>query len=343
MNFDTTEVIAIFDVGTSWKRFQLFDTRLNSIHLEEKLIDEIRGDDGELCNNLPLISEWMRASLEKVAGDSLYTIRAVNVAGIDQCLEALADTLTKLVDGLFHDQKPYAGEGILNTAASLLPYLAGTDKPFIMASTGSWCTFINPFDKEPYTDEQLCDGTRFYLDTGSRMLKASRFLLGEIHDTNVIMLDDHFGVTGELYKTIKIRNKKISNIEARRRGRVFFRHGIPEGGADHGADLSRFLTYADAYHQMMYDLVDECLEAYRQVEITGEDTGILYVTGGFARNDSFIRILAARLPEMRVYTSTIEHATALGAAIDVWQEVFNTELPALFLGLKAILLRDDQE
>ena len=72
-----------------------------------------------------------------------------------------------------------------------------------------------------------------------------------------------------------------------------------------------------------------------------DTTEIIYVTGGFARNDTFVRILAARLPEKRVYASTIENATALGAAMEVYAEAFDGALPPVYLGLKAILLRDE--
>ena len=101
------------------------------------------------------------------------------------------------------------------------------------------------------------------------------------------------------------------------------------------------MTYADAYHQMMYDLVDECLGSLRDIVNETDTTEILYVTGGFALNDTFVRILAQRLPDKRVYASTIEYATALGAAIDVYSDAFDAGLPPLYLGLKAILLRDE--
>ncbi|MCK7541545.1 MAG: hypothetical protein MZV63_67010 [Marinilabiliales bacterium] len=69
-------------------------------------------------------------------------------------------------------------------------------------------------------------------------VKTSRALLGEIHDLNVARLDDRFGVTGELFKTIKIKSKKIKKMLAGRHGRIFFRHGMPEGYVDNDANLS---------------------------------------------------------------------------------------------------------
>ena len=341
MEYDLTDVIAVFDIGRSWKRFQLFDRSLNALHTEEKIIGEIPNAEGRPGDDLPVIEEWILSCLTSVSGRDLYRITVVTVTGIDSSLRPLQDAVSKMIKVLPDGLRPTSCHVINSTTASLIPYLKGSDRPFILASTGTRCTFMNPSHTGSTDSDTTDDGIHSVISADGKRISSSRFLLGEIHDLNVTMLDDHFGVTGELYKTIKIKHKKIEKIQANRRGRVFFRHGIPEGFADHDADLSHFLTYADAYHQMMYDLVDECLGAYRQVVSDDDDTEIIYVTGGFARNDTFVRILAARLPDKRVYASTIENATALGAAMEVYTGAFEAVLPPVYLGLKAILLRDE--
>lgn len=232
------------------------------------------------------------------------------------------------------------GIGIHDSSASLVPYLKSTDRPFILVSTGTWCIFMNPFNSEPLTADQLRRDTLCYMSIDSQQVKASRIFLGHIHDMNVSRLDDHFGVTGELYKTIKIKSKKIGKLLASRHGRIFFRHGIPQGYVDEQADLSHFLTYADAYHQMICDLVDICMESWRLIIPADDKTEIVYVTGGFARNDTFVRILAARLPDKRVYASQLENSTALGAAITIYEIAVDRSLPPVYLGLKAIIDND---
>lgn len=341
MDFDLTDVIAVFDIGRTWKRFQLFDRSLNALHTEEKIIGELIDADGLPGDDLPALEEWMQSCLNSVTGRDLYRITDATVAGNDSSLGPLQDAVTKMIKVLPEELRPSSCHVINNTTASLIPYLRGSDRPFILASTGTWCTFMNPSHPGSTDSDMTDDGIHSVISADGKRITSSRFLLGEIHDSNVTMLDEHFGVTGELYKTIKIKHKKIEKIQANRRGRAFFRHGITEGFADHDADLSHFLTYADAYHQMMYDLVDECLGAYREVVADDDTTEIIYVTGGFARNDTFVRILAARLPEKRVYASTIENATALGAAMEVYAEAFDGALPPVYLGLKAILLRDE--
>ncbi len=336
-----TDVIAVFDIGRTWKRFDLFDRGLHPLVTTEKIIPETTDREGHPCEDLSAIESWVRGSITGVTGGGIYNIRAVRIAGAEECLPVLENAVSALLKTAGADNGPVKCSSINSTTASLIPYLRGSDKPFILVSTGTWCAFMNPFDSGPFEREPENEEIRGLMAVGNLKVKYSRFHLGEIHDRNVTMLDDQFGVTGELYKTIKIKNKKIEKIRANRRGRVFFRHGIPEEYADTSADLSHFLTYADAYHQMMYDLVDECLGSFRDIVNENDTTEILYVTGGFARNDTFVRILAARLPDKRVYASTIEYATALGAAIDAYPDAFDSELPPLYLGLKAILLRDE--
>jgi len=453
------DVIAIFDVGKTNKKFLLFDAGLNIVHNEEKLFAEIRDDDGFESDDIKAIELWMRSRLTDVIQLEDYRVRALNFTSYGASLMHLDDrgnTVTPLYnylkpmpDGVlegFYEawggveefsrvtaspalgmlnsglqllwlkkMKPAlfsriattlhlpqylsylftgrtvseftsvgchtavwdfermqyhpwlraenielpqpvtssgvsdvsiegltvrAGIGLHDSSASLIPYLKSSDKPFILVSTGTWCIIMNPFNTEPLTSEQLSNDTICNLGINRQQVKSARLFLGHIHDMNVARLDDRFGVTGELYKTIKIKSKKIGKMLASRHGRIFFRHGIPPGYVDEQADLSHFLTYADAYHQMVCDLVDVCMESFRLIIPADDKTELVYITGGFARNDTFVRILAARLPDKQVYASQVDNATALGAAITVYESAFGTSLPPVYLGLKAIIDND---
>jgi len=332
MDLTRTDVIAAFDIGRSWMKFHLFDKSLHPLLSEEKLSAEPAGTTGRSSDDFKAVEQWMQSCLSRVVSSELYSVRRLTLAAGDDSLAELEQIVLKTAGSVIPGSTVFNGTGMSSEVASLVPYLKGSDRPFILVSTGTRCTFMNPFDTDQAAGGQAVKGIK---------VRSSQFNLGEIHDRNVMLLDEHFGVTGELYKTIKIKHKKVGKIEANRHGRVFFRHGIPGNLADSTANLSHFLTYADAYHQMMYDLVDESLGAYRKIITPDDITEIVYVTGGFARNDTFTRILAARLPEKRVYASTIEYATALGAAMTAYGEAFDTDLPPVYLGLKAILLRDE--
>jgi hypothetical protein len=292
----SVEVIAIFDVGKTNKKFLLFDSGLNMVHGEEKIFDEIYDDDGFACEDNEAIEAWRRSCLTAVVKGGKYIINA---------------------DIEIHD-----------ISTSLVPYLKGTKEQFILVSTGKWCIFINPFNTGPLT---LC-----CLSINQKQVKSSRFFLGHIHDKNVERLNKYFGVPDELYKTIKIRDIKIWKLLLNKQGRIFFRNGIPADYVDNEVDMSQFLTFADAYHQMMFDLVDVGMESLRLILPADDKTEVVYISGGFARNDTFVRLLAARLPDKRVFTSEINDASALGAAMEVYDRAFGVNMPPVYLGLKSI-------
>ncbi len=336
-----TDVIAVFDIGASLKRFQLFDWSLNAVETEEKIIGDAWGDPEGCPEDIPAVAAWMEECLSRAAASTLYGIRAVNIASGNDCLPGLGDVLAAVTARLPDGERMVTGPGISNALASLVPYLKGAGEPIIMLSTGVRCTFIRSSDPERHFRELAFSDTGHPPEITGKETVSLPFPLGEIHDRNVEMLDERFGVTGELYKTIRIRQKKIVRMEAGGGGRVFFRNGIPEGLADRQADLTGFLTYADAYHRMMYDLVDEYLGTFREFISNDQLAEIVYVTGGFALNESFVRILASRLPGKRVYASTITNATALGAAMVLYRRLYENEMPPPFLGLKAVLLLDE--
>lgn len=352
------DVIAIFDLGTASSRLFLFDQGLNVVYTEEKPVAAIFGKEGitgdgavtgngaavgveaeagdraVTGNEAEAISAWMRSSLGTVIHSGDYNVRAVNTVQHGPASGSVVHDLT--VKGL--TVKPR--EPLHESYASMVPYLKETKEQFIMVATGTWCVFMNPFNTEAPPDEETGNNAPGYMSFNGRQIKSSRLFLGHIHDMNVARLDDRFGVTGELFKTIKIKSKKIRRLLASRHGRIFFRHGVPPGYVDDQADLSHFLTYADAYHQMVCDLVDVSMESFRLVIPDDDKTEIVYITGGFARNDTFVRILAARIPDKRVFASQIDNPSALGAAIDAYESAFGNDLPPVYLGLKAIIDND---
>lgn len=320
------EVIAIFDIGKSRQQFLLFDEWLNVVHAEEETYGGMSDDDGFAPEDNAAIEAWMRSCLNAVVKDEKYIINALNSA---TCRPDLVHTR-------FEGHIKINGTGMTDTAAALVPYLRGTKEQFILISTGKWCTFMNPFNTGPLTAENQHGDAMDYLSIDQKHVVTSLLNLGYIHDRNVERLNDHYGVTDELYKTIKNRSKTLGRMLAGKQGRVFFRHGVPGGYVDSEVNLSHFLTFADAYHQLIFDLVDVCMESIRLILAPGDKTEIAYITGGFAGNDSFAHTLAARLPRKRVFTSEISDSSALGAAMTVYENAFEKEIPPVYLGLKAI-------
>ena len=118
---------------------------------------------------------------------------------------------------------------------------------------------------------------------------------------------------------------------------MFFRQGVPADYVDTAVNPGSFLTFDEAYHRLMYDLTDLAMESLSLVIPADDQSDVVYISGGFARNEIFTRLLASRLPGKKVYTSEMDNATALGAAMVVYHSAFGTNRPAIDLGLKRIV------
>lgn len=71
-------VIAIFDVGKTNKKLFLFDEQYQIVHEETVRIADTKDDDGDACDDVHALTEWINASLNRVTTDARYSIRAIN-------------------------------------------------------------------------------------------------------------------------------------------------------------------------------------------------------------------------------------------------------------------------
>lgn len=84
----------------------------------------------------------------------------------------------------------------------------------------------------------------------------------------------------------------------------------------------------------MIDLTRMSIESFDLVLAKDDQSKNIYISGGFARNEIFVKIIATKYPDKKVYTSAVDNASALGAAILAWKEISPEKLPELDLGLK---------
>ncbi len=232
-----------------------------------------------------------------------------------------------------------AGVGIHDSSASLAPYILMASEPFILISTGTWCISMNPFNKEPLTAEQLKQDCLCFLGVHGKPVKSSRFFLGRIHDLNVELLEEHFFADEEAYKKVDPGPGIIRELwESGEEGQLFFRNGIPVGLVELGVDCGRFGSFEDAYSRMMVDLSRQVVQAIGLVRAENDSTKHLYITGGFARNPIFRTILCLAFPDKQVYTSEVDNASSLGAALVMADKIWEGAASHHDLGLREIFV-----
>lgn len=226
------------------------------------------------------------------------------------------------------------GIGIHDSSASLAPYLTASKGKFILLSTGTWCINMNPFNYEKLTAEQLDRDCLCYLSVNRQPVKSSRIFLGHMHETAVEMINNHFRTTDDFYKSVKFDIELVKILRAKYAGdkRAFFDSGPASREFKDKIDLYDFKSYDEAYHQLMIELCDLTCESIKLIIPEYDETENIYITGGFSRNEIFVRLLAQAFPSKRVFTSVINNSTALGAAL-VILPTLETTLPELNLGL----------
>jgi len=211
------------------------------------------------------------------------------------------------------------GMGIHDSSAALAPYLIAMESPFLLLSTGTWSITFNPFSKDQLTFEELQRDCLCYLNIYGEQVKAARVFLGNEYRHQKEKLMQHFNidegqdeidVNPDLLKTL------LSEERAEKKLKLETAHSSgPFQSEESGEwDVSQFSSFEEAYHQLMIDLVAIQHECIRLTEGNHAIEDVI-VTGGFGNNDFFLELLAARLPDRKIYSASMPHATAIGAAM----------------------------
>jgi sugar (pentulose or hexulose) kinase len=233
--------------------------------------------------------------------------------GLDLPQPVPVETLNEvIIDG----KKLQVGVGIHDSSASLAPYFSSSKGKFILLSTGTWCINMNPFNTEILTADQLDRDCLCYLSISRQPVKSSRLFLGHLHESALKHLTDHFRKPDNYYKKIKADRKWSSSLREKfRDSHVFFQTDGYLHELKNYIDMYEFSTYEEAYHQMMNELCDLTIASVKLVLPENDNTGNLYITGGFAKNELFIDHISEAFPAKLVYTSEIVNASSLGAAL----------------------------
>lgn len=243
---------------------------------------------------------------------------------------------TTTIDSDVAGQSLPVGIGIHDSSGSLVPYIRGSKEKFLLISTGTWCINMNPFNHTPLTADQLKSDCLSFMSIEQNPVKSSRLFMGHIHDVNAKRLSDYYKVAEDEFKRVKTDEAYMLNllkdVEANRK---FFVGDMPADYVDVSVDLSQFKNYDEAYHQFMFDLTLLNAKSINLVSIPEDGVKNFFVSGGFARNEMFVRLLANLYPDKNIYTSEVDNSSAMGAALVVWDKISESATPEIDLGLNA--------
>jgi sugar (pentulose or hexulose) kinase len=129
-------VILIFDVGKTNKKILLFDEQYKLVHEESKQFDEVKDEDGFPCEDVHLLTHWIKDSFDQLVNYERFEIKAVNFSGYGASFVYI-DQDDKVSLPLYNYLKPfpellkdkfysaYGGEGNMSrqTASPVLGHL----------------------------------------------------------------------------------------------------------------------------------------------------------------------------------------------------------------------------
>jgi len=99
-------VIAIFDVGKTNKKLFLFDQEYKMVYEETTQLEEIKDEDGFPCEDVEVLTSWLKNSFKKILKDDRFQIKAVNFSGYGASLVYL-DQQLNVIPPLYSYLKPY--------------------------------------------------------------------------------------------------------------------------------------------------------------------------------------------------------------------------------------------
>ncbi len=237
----------------------------------------------------------------------------VYAEGIDEILPPIVPTHTSV--NIHHEGKPLAvGVGIHDSSGALLPYLRADQKPFLLLSTGTWSIALNPFNQENLTPSDLQQDCLNFLRIDGLPVKAARLFLGHEYSLQIADLQKWFQVTDDAHKDVTFDEaifKQVSTIPERQ----FRIHTLPSPADNPPAtQYELFASFEIAYHRLLIELIDLQVQA---LELAKGGTAVkkIYLDGGFADNDIFIKLLSHAFPTFKLRTTQSPLGSALGAAM----------------------------
>jgi len=233
----------------------------------------------------------------------------------------------KVVSADFMGYPLKVGTGLHDSSSALIPYLSTFKEPFALLSTGTWCITLNPFNEHPLTSGELKQDCLCYLSYTGKAVKASRLFAGNEHEVQTKRLATHFRTAELYYRHIRFNPdfyKELLQKSRNEEGET----GIPALLQKFGRrSLGDYNTYDEAYHQLIFDLVN-ALAVSSDLVLQNIPVKKLFVDGGFGNNPLFMQMLADALPGYEVFASSVPQATALGAAMAIHSHWNSQPIPS---------------
>lgn len=205
------------------------------------------------------------------------------------------------------------GTGMHDSSSSIIPILE-TEKDFVLLSTGTWIIAMNPFSTEVLTQHQLKNNCLCFMTPEKQQVKSSMQFLGRIHEVYLKALSEFYQVNINTHIDLSL-NTSLCNELIDKDKRVFLSEGIDTDFEAHTEYLKNFASYETAYYQLVYEISKKVITGIQLISDENVDITNVFISGGFNRNEIFIKFLQLLNPTIEIKISDCKNESALGAAL----------------------------
>ena len=239
--------------------------------------------------------------------------------GIDRVLADIVPT-THVIPTKICGQTVNVGVGIHDSSSALAAYLARTDEPFILISTGTWSITLNPFTEENLSVSDLQNDCLNNLTIHGKLVKVSRFFLGHEFDHQLKKLNELFGKASDYYKSVAPDEELLRGIKEGQVQNTFYPETILRSPfivelfpADQWKP-QEYGSFEEAYHQLVWGLTRIQLASLLLAK-GNSNINKVFIDGGFVHNELFINLLRHFLKGYSLEFSEVPLGSAYGAAL----------------------------
>ena len=232
---------------------------------------------------------------------------------IDKILPDIASS-DKIFQTTFDGKAINVGAGIHDSSGALLPYILADKKPFVLLSTGTWSISLNPFSEEFLTETDMENNCLNYMRTDGKPVRAARLFLGREHEVQAQLLCEHFKKEKDYHQHIKFNQVILEKLKSNYSICYRFENINLDNVQPLATSYERFLNFEEAYHQLIIELSELQMKSTK-LAIGNTAIHKIYVDGGFADNDIYIKLLERNFPHCEIIIAQSPIGSALGAAM----------------------------
>src|SRR5262249_7213452 len=158
------------------------------------------------------------------------------------------------------------------------------------------------------TEYELKHDCLCYLSYTGNAVKSARLFAGYEHQQQTKRLADHFDKSPDYYHTLHFDRELVKDFHREQTVAVDKNRAY----AFEQCESDDFTAYEQAYHHLIYDLVQPKYSSTKVILNQNEKIKI-FVDGGISKNPIHMQLLTEVFEETKVFAATVAQATALGA------------------------------